>query len=47
MYAGDTRTPSTAFVEGVSGNQSTQGENGGEAGTAVEVIELANGETIW
>ncbi|KAI0086622.1 hypothetical protein BDY19DRAFT_995640 [Irpex rosettiformis] len=49
MYAGDVRTPAAAHVDGIpSGSQSVQGEAGGvEAGAAVEVIELANGETIW
>ena len=39
----------TDYVEGggVGGSQATQGEAADEAGTAVEVIELANGETIW
>ena len=46
MYAGDSRTPSAAIAEG-SGINATQGESLGEPGTAVEVIELANGETIW
>jgi serine/arginine repetitive matrix protein 2 len=48
MYAGDSRTPSTTFVEGgASGSQTPNGEAVDEAGPAVEVIELANGETIW
>ena len=46
MYAGDSRAPSAAFAEGQSG-QPVQGEITGDTGTAVEVIELANGETIW
>lgn len=49
MYAGDSRTPSAAFAEGqaITSGPSIQGDIGGETGTAVEVIELANGETIW
>ncbi|KAI0691190.1 hypothetical protein BC835DRAFT_1417305 [Cytidiella melzeri] len=48
MYAGDSRTPSTAFADGgASSSQATQGEAAGEGGPAVEVVELANGETIW
>lgn len=46
MYAGDSRAPSAAFAEG-QGGVSQLGELGNENGTAVEVIELANGETIW
>lgn len=44
MYAGDSRAPSAAFAEG---GTSQFGEVGNDNGTAVEVIELANGETIW
>lgn len=46
MYAGDNRAPSATYGEG-STSQPVQGDMGGENGTAVEVIELANGETIW
>lgn len=42
MYAGDSRGNSSAHPD-------TQGPGGQqpEAGQALEVVELANGETIW
>ncbi|KAI0340118.1 hypothetical protein BDW22DRAFT_1360638 [Trametopsis cervina] len=49
MYAGDSRTPSAAFADGhgIGGGPAGQGDTNGETGPAVEVIELASGETIW
>lgn len=48
MYAGENKMPGTALGDGgAGGSQSAQGEVACEPGAAVEVIELANGETIW
>lgn len=48
MYAGDSRAVNVS--NNVSPNATTEGSQHGvdeESGPAVEVIELANGETIW
>lgn len=48
MYAGDSRAVNV--TSNVSTNVTTEGSQPGvdeESGPAVEVIELANGETIW
>jgi len=52
MYAGESRVPSMASVDqnGPPMNQQNiKGEQQGasESGPALEVIQLANGETIW
>lgn len=47
MYAGDSRGTSTANPDIPAAGSSQQGEPLSESGPALEVIELANGETIW
>lgn len=47
MYAGDSRGTSAAVPDGMVAGTSQQGEALPEPGQALEVIELANGETIW
>lgn len=42
MYAEDSRTPSVAHQR-----DDGDGAHAVESGPAIEVIELANGETIW
>jgi hypothetical protein len=43
MYSGDSRVPSTVPMEGIDHDAL----HPSESGPALEVIELANGETIW
>ena len=47
MYAGDSRGPSLANPDVPVAGSSQQGDALPESGQALEVIELANGETIW
>lgn len=50
MYAGESRVTSVAAVDpnGLVDQQHFKGEQGtAESGPALEVIQLANGETIW
>lgn len=50
MYSGESRVPSMTPVEsnGLADQQGFKGEQGAaESGPALEVIQLANGETIW
>lgn len=47
MYAGDSRGTSSGNPDVVVAGPSQQGDALPEAGQALEVIELANGETIW
>lgn len=46
MYTGD-RATSTGPSENEASPISPEGEGGPELGRGIEVIELANGETIW
>ena len=45
MYSGDSRGMIVAESHGVAGSQVQDGIP--ESGPALEVIEMANGETIW
>jgi hypothetical protein len=54
MYAGDSKAPTSAAndAHGVIPSQSSRNLDpdhltGSESGPALEVIEMANGETIW
>ncbi|KAI0948569.1 hypothetical protein AcW1_005414 [Taiwanofungus camphoratus] len=49
MYAGDSRIPNAAHAEaqGSNSSQHIQTDTIPESGPALEVIEMANGETIW
>ena len=46
MYSGDSRGTNTANAD-VAGSSSQADEILPESGPALEVIEYANGETIW
>ncbi|KAG6821072.1 hypothetical protein H0H93_007231 [Arthromyces matolae] len=47
MYAGETRSPSTTPNEPGPSRPNQDGVAVGDSGAAVELIHLANGETIW
>lgn len=49
MYAGDGRTQNAGILDAQGGNGPQAAQTGTipEAGPALEVIEMANGETIW
>ncbi|KAI0792868.1 hypothetical protein C8Q75DRAFT_751752 [Abortiporus biennis] len=46
MYTGENRVPGSVNAES-SGSQAAYGDAIPESGPALEVVELANGETIW
>lgn len=47
MYSGENRLPVSVHQEGHNASGSQHTEATPEPGPALEVIELANGETIW